>query len=158
MADTFTFAYPASLTPDEDGRLVVEFRDVPEALTDGANVDEALAEADDALAEAIAGRITDGEQIPVPSSTMKGEVPVRLPPVMSAKAALYAEMRRRRLSKLGLANILGCDEKEVRRMLDPRYATKVNRLETALAAVGLALETRVVPRQQSASGYAPAKP
>ena len=49
--------YPVRLEADEIGRLVVHFPDLPEALTDGGDVDEALAEASDCLAEALAGRI-----------------------------------------------------------------------------------------------------
>ena len=37
------YTYPARLEPDEIGRLVVHFPDLPEALTDGA--DETLAAA-----------------------------------------------------------------------------------------------------------------
>jgi hypothetical protein len=40
------FSYPARLDP-EDGRLVVHFPDLPEALTDGADKVEALREAAD---------------------------------------------------------------------------------------------------------------
>ena len=36
------YSFPARLEPDEDGRLVVHFPDLPEALTDGANEAEAL--------------------------------------------------------------------------------------------------------------------
>jgi hypothetical protein len=39
IADRHTF--PARLEPDEGGRLVVHFPDLPEALTDGADVAEA---------------------------------------------------------------------------------------------------------------------
>ena len=47
--------FPARLEPDEEGRLVVHFPDLPEALTDGADEAEALAEAADYLSEALAG-------------------------------------------------------------------------------------------------------
>ena len=52
------FIYPALLAPDEDeGDLVVTFRDLPEAITQGETVEEALTEAADCLAEAIANRV-----------------------------------------------------------------------------------------------------
>jgi len=31
------FAYPVELSRDEDGRYLVQFPDIPEALTDGAD-------------------------------------------------------------------------------------------------------------------------
>ena len=44
---TGRYGFPARLEPDEEGRLVVHFPDLPEALTDGANEAQALAEAAD---------------------------------------------------------------------------------------------------------------
>ena len=61
------YTYPARLVPDEIGRLVVHFPDLPEALTDGADEMEALTEASDCLSEALASRIVDCEKIPIPS-------------------------------------------------------------------------------------------
>jgi predicted RNase H-like HicB family nuclease len=50
-------AYPATITPDEDGRYVVRFPDLTGAVTDGATLAEALSEASDALSEALAAAI-----------------------------------------------------------------------------------------------------
>lgn len=82
-------AYPVTLTPDEtDGGFVVTFEDVPEAITQGETVAEALAEAADALEEAIAGRLRRGDPIPEPSPAAdRPRIPV--PPQTEAKVALY---------------------------------------------------------------------
>jgi antitoxin HicB len=62
-------AYPVTLTPDTiDGGFVVTFADIPEAITQGETMVEALTEAADALEEAIAGRIRRGDPIPEPSA------------------------------------------------------------------------------------------
>ena len=54
------FIYPAQLKQYSKGEVVVSFRDLPECLTSGEDVAEALLEAEDALEEAaIAGRIDD---------------------------------------------------------------------------------------------------
>jgi antitoxin HicB len=58
------YRYPATLEPDKEGRVLVRFADLPEALTDGADFGEALFEAADCLSEALASRIVDGEEIP----------------------------------------------------------------------------------------------
>ena len=55
---------------------------------------------------------------------------------MSAKAALYLTMKEIDLSKAELARRLQCDEKEIRRLLDPRHPSKLPRIEAALAIVG----------------------
>ena len=54
-------AYAATLTPDEeDGGFVVTFRDVPEAITQGDTLDEALHNAADALTVALDGYVGVG--------------------------------------------------------------------------------------------------
>ena len=58
------FTCPARLQRTGVDEIVVSFRDLPECLTSGADEAEALAEASDALEEAIAGRIDDRESIP----------------------------------------------------------------------------------------------
>jgi antitoxin HicB len=42
---TGCYGFPARLEPDEEGRLVVHFPDLPEALSGGADESEALAQA-----------------------------------------------------------------------------------------------------------------
>ena len=55
---------------------------------------------------------------------------------MAAKAALYVTMREAKISNVKLAKRLGCDEKDVRRLLDPRHNSRITALQTALAALG----------------------
>ena len=138
------FTYPARLRPDSTGEFIVSFRDLPECLTSGADEANALAEAADALEEAIAGRIDDAELIPVPSARRSGEHHVAVPTGTAAKAALALALRESGLSRVALAQRLGVDEKAVRRMLDPRHRTAVHRIEAALRAFGqeLVIETR----------------
>ena len=139
-----SFCYPVTLTPDKrDGGFVVTLRDIPEAITQGEDITGALAEAADCLEEALAGRIRRGDDIPQPSRAAKGQYVVAVPAVTAAKAALYLAMRKARMSKMALATRLGCDEKQVRRLLDPRQASKLCQLESALAALGKQLVVQV---------------
>jgi antitoxin HicB len=138
------FSYPVSLTPDEsDGGYVVTFPDLPEAITQGHDAGDALGQAADALEEAIAGRIRRGDDIPQPSRPRRGQHLVPVPAQTAAKAALYLALREAGLSKLQLAARLRCDEKEVRRLLDPRHPSKLPRLQAALAALGKRLAVRL---------------
>ena len=131
------FMYPALLTPDEqDGGFVVTFPDVPEAITQGEDVSDALQQAADCLEEAIAGRIRRHACLPEASLVGSGRYPIPLPAQTAAKAALYLAIRQAGLTQVELAARLHCDEKEVRRLLDPRHASKMSRLESALAALG----------------------
>ena len=131
------FVYPATLTSDsQDGGFVVTFVDVPEAITQGEDRADALREAADCLEEAIANRMVTGLPIPSPSPVKKRQHAVPLPAQTAAKAALYISLQEAKVTKAELAKRLRCDEKEVRRLLDPRHPSKLPRIETALAAVG----------------------
>ena len=66
------FTYPARLQRTGADEIVISFRDLPECLTCGADEVEALAEAADAIEEAIAGRIDDRESIPRPQPASCG--------------------------------------------------------------------------------------
>ncbi|GAA6620848.1 type II toxin-antitoxin system HicB family antitoxin [Scytonema sp. NUACC26] len=91
------FVFPALLTPDEqDGGFIVTFRDLPEAITQGNDIEQSLFEAADCLEEAIAARIDDKLDIPEPSSVCTGEYKVAVPVQTALKAALYLAMRKGR--------------------------------------------------------------
>lgn len=132
----YSFIYPAILTPEDEGGFTVRFVDLSEAITQGEDIEDALREAADCLEESIANRIVMGLDIPKPSHIKKGYYPVLLPAQMAAKAALYVAIREANISKMELARRLHCDEKEVRRLLNPRHPSKLPRIEAALAAVG----------------------
>jgi len=132
-----TFVYPARFERGEKpGIVVVSFRDIPEAITQGNGVKDAVWQAADCLEEAIAGRIARGGKIPRASRAARGERLVPVPAPMAAKAALYLAMQEAKMSNVQLVRKLGCDEKEVRRMLDPRHPTKLPRIKEALEALG----------------------
>ena len=138
------FSYPVVLTEDDaEGGFVVTFPDLPEAITQGDDAAEALSQAADALEEAVAGRIRRGDEIPEPSRPRPGQHVVPVPAQTAVKAALYLALRESGLSKVELAARLGCDEKEVRRLLDPRHPSKLPRLQAALAALGKRLALRL---------------
>ena len=130
------YIYPARLEPDEEGRLVVHFPDLPEALTDAVDEAEALAEAADCLSEALAGRIHRGEEIPLPSPLRDGLYAVAPEPTIALKAALYEALGKRGMTVTELARRLDLDEREAARLVDPRARTRLTSLEAALAALG----------------------
>lgn len=139
------FVYPARLTParhaapDEAG-FIVTFRDLPEAITQGEDVADALAQAADCLEEAIAARIKTGDDIPIPSRVSRTEKPVALPARTAAKAALYLAMREAGISETELAGRLGCHEEDVRRLFARGHGSRLPDIEAALAALGKRLE------------------
>jgi antitoxin HicB len=137
------FVYPVTLTPDPDGGFVVTFSNWPEAITQGETRDQALEEAADCLEEAVAARIDDRAEIPLPTSPRAGEPTVAVPIATALKAALYLAMREAGIGTSELARRLDVHEKEARRLLDPRHGSKAASLERALAAVGRRLTVEV---------------
>lgn len=134
--------YPIVLEDHGPDGWVAQAVDLPEAITGAATRDAALAEAADALEEALAGRIKGREAIPAPSPA-RGRPLVGPGTLIAAKLALYQGVRAAGLTNVALADRLGIAEGEVRRMLDPRHATRIDRLDQALAAVGRRLVVTV---------------
>lgn len=138
------FNYPITLTAETPSGFVITFIDLPEAMTSSETDDdlEIFTVAQDALDEAIAGRMVRAQAIPLPSA--KGQMRIPLSGQMAAKTALYIAMKESGMSKSALANALQCDEKEVRRLLDPHHPSKLPRIEQALACLGRHLIVGVV--------------
>src|ERR1700733_12711938 len=135
------FTYAMKLMPDrKEGGFVVTCRDLPEAITQGESIEDSLNEAADCLEEAIAARIDDGREIPMPSRAKRGEYPVSVPPSMALKAAVYLAVREAGISNSELARRMQLDEKEARRILDPHHPTKLARIEAALSVLGRHIE------------------
>jgi len=131
-----SFVYPANLRPEKTGGFTVQFPDLPEAITSGKSRADALLQAADCLEEAIAGRIADGLDLPMPKVIRKKHIQVALSAPMAAKAALYLAIQEAGFTNSELGRKLGLDEKEIRRMLDPRHATKLSRIQTTLDFLG----------------------
>jgi antitoxin HicB len=139
----FAFAYPAKFTTGSDGRVLVEFTDLPRVATDGKDSREALEEAIDALGSDLSIRLSRREELPAPSPAKRGQRLVPVPLWLAPKLALYLAMRDRRMSNLELARRLGVHEKVVRRMLDPEHATRAEKIQAALAALGKQMTVEV---------------
>ena len=138
------FAYPARLRSEPEGGFTVTFPDLPEAITHGSDKADALIQAVDCLDEAIANRIAMKLAIPPPGQAKRGCEAVLPSALMAAKAALYMAAKSAGVSNLELARRLGCDEKEVRRILDPRHTTKISRIDEALGVLGKRLIVAMV--------------
>lgn len=129
--------YPVTLTEDpETGQVMARCPDVPEAVTVGRDRSEALQWVLDALLVALSGYMDDGRQVPAPSEIAAGQPAVALPALVSAKLAVYEAMRGQRISQIGLAQKLGVDSRQVRRLLDLDHNSRMDQVEAALKALG----------------------
>lgn len=135
------FSFPATLNLDrQDGGYIVTFRDIPEAITQGNSIKEALIEAADCLEEAIAAYIDNKLYLPQPSALQQEEYLISVPIQTALKASVYLIMKEAAMTKIQLARMLNVDPKEVQKILDPRHNTKLETIEKALAALGKRIE------------------
>ena len=133
----YTARYPAIFLPEDDGKgYHVRFPDLPEALTGGDDLDDAFVQAADCLAEALAGRIARGDDIPAPTRIKRGQNAIGVPLYLAPKLALYLAMREQHINNTDLAKRLGVSETVVRRMLNPKHNTKPEMIQTALKTLG----------------------
>jgi antitoxin HicB len=139
------FEYAVRSTPAREGGFVVTCRDLPQLITQGDDDADALFQAADALDELFATYMSQNLPFPPPSRARRGERLVAPPPETVAKAALYTAMRDAGISKSQLARKLGIDEKEVRRLLDPHYGSKLPRIAQAIQVLGRRLVVGLEP-------------
>lgn len=132
--------YIALVREEAPGAFSVFFPDVPEAITQGDTMDEAIVNAADALSAALEAYLSRGREWPVltPLPEGAGETAIGVPvdPALAARALLANTMRAKRLSNVAVAELMGKDEKVVRRILAGQNASLDLTLD-ALRAVGV---------------------
>ena len=62
---------------------------------------------------------------------------------LAPKLALYLAMRDQQVNNSELARRLGVHERVIRRMLDPEHASKAEKIQAALAALGKQMTVEV---------------
>lgn len=134
--------YPVKLEAAEEGGFVVTFRDFPEAITQGEDLEDALRHAADVLESAIDWYIEEGRPIPAPSKPKRGQRAVELPASYAAKILLLNEMALQKVRPAELARRLHVTPQEVNRLLSVHHATKIDGIASALKALGKTLEIR----------------
>jgi antitoxin HicB len=139
-----SYVYRAKFERGTRRGVVVSFPDVPEAITQGGDRADARRMAEEALGLALLSYPTRG--LPLPKSRSRGRslVAIAVAPEVAAKLAVLEAFIATGLSKSELARRLGKDEKEVRRILDPKHPTKLPALTAALRALGKRLVVGVM--------------
>lgn len=128
------FQYLANVDADPDGGYLVTFADVPEAVTHGVDMNDAMRSASEALGLALRGYLVEGRELPHPAAT-EG-VPVSVDAEDALKLAVIIAFNEAKISKTELARRLHKTETEARRILDPDHGTKLGQMQDALRALG----------------------
>ena len=123
-----------------DGQVIARSDMFPELFTHGDDRAEALNSARDALIETLSGRIRDREDIPdglEPANLdLSTEDVLQLPTQIELKVSLYRELQEQGITKAELARRLGCNQKQIDRLLDLHHASRLDRLDQAYMALG----------------------
>jgi antitoxin HicB len=130
------FDYPVTLTRDDNGTVLVTFVDVPEAITFGADTEEALLNAMDALETGLSFYVDSRKPLPLASKPKKGQKTVRPSALECAKLGLYHTMTEQGIRKAELARRLGWHTPQVDRLFDLRHASKLDQIEAAAHVLG----------------------
>lgn len=136
-------AYPVVLTPDDNKTFMVTFPDIPEAITYGDSETEALVWALDALETMLESYMDDRQRIPYPSPA-DGRPVVILPVVAAGKVVLHNTLLEAGKKKADLARMLNLAPTLVDRLLSLRHKSRIEQIETALAAFGKRLVVDVM--------------
>ena len=135
--------YPANFEPDEQF-ILVTFPDIPEAITQGDDVEDAKLHAADVLESALDFYLESGRPIPAPSKLKRGQHLIELPASLSAKVLLVNEMVAQKVRPAELARRLKVTPQEVTRLIDVHHTTKIDGIAVALKALGKTMEIRAV--------------
>ena len=136
-------AYPVILEAQAEGGFVVTFPDVPEAITQGEDEDEALLYAVEALETALSFYVQARKPLPVASKAKRGQRTVRPSALEGAKLGVYQAMTEQGIKKAELARRLGWHMPQVDRLFDLRHASRLDQIEAAARVLGRHLEVRV---------------
>ena len=139
------FNYPVTLTHDEaDGGFVVTFVDIPEAISQGETVAEAMKAARAALETALDFYFDDKRAVPAPSKAAAGQALIGLNASLSAKVLLLNEMIYQNIRPAELARRLGTRPQDVNRLTNLRHTTRIDSIAAALEAMGKQMDIRVI--------------
>ena len=103
----------------EPGGVTVTAPDIPELVTFGSTLEEALARAPDALVTALSFYTDDGRALPRPRC--QGASTIAVPVLIAAKLALHEAMLNQRVSNVELGRRMGQSESAIRRLRDPLH-------------------------------------
>ncbi|WP_269499634.1 type II toxin-antitoxin system HicB family antitoxin [Castellaniella sp. S9] len=130
--------YHYTLTPDDNGTLLIQFPDMPEAAAVAETKAEAPSQAAEGLEAAL--QLYMDARRPIPAVSFDSGATVMLGTSATAKLLLANEMVRQGMRKADLARALGVHPPQVDRLLDLGHASKIEAVDAALSVLGRRLD------------------
>ena len=136
--------YRVELALDADDTFFVTAPEFPEVTTFGETQQQALENGRRAIEEAIAARIADGDDIPVPlAEVAKKGWSIELPVLAYLKAALYMLSRGKGVTRAELARRMHVHREQVDRLFRLDHNSRMDQIEAAFKAIDVPLNIDV---------------
>lgn len=135
-------AYVVKLELDDNGTILVTCPALPEVTTFGNDEADAVRRAEAAIEEALAARISAGEDIPETRVTKRGPN-ILLPTLTSIKVELYRALRSDGVTPAEMARRLNWHREQVDRLFRLDHASKLDQLEAAFKSLRRRLDVEV---------------
>jgi antitoxin HicB len=148
--------YPLTLTPDDNGTLLVTSSLLPEVTTFGETWADAIRHGAEAVEEALAARISRWEDIPVPDAkdlekAFKENRATRISLPADMKVTLYLACREVGVTRAELARRLGWHREQVDRLFRFDHKSRPDQIEQAMKAVGKVMNIEVADYKKAAN-------
>lgn len=131
--------YELAIQPDGESWLVTAPQ-FDEVVSYGSTQKEACQNGRNAIEEAIAARIADGEDLPLPMQETPGKgMFVEVPAMVYLKSALYMIMREKGMTRADLMRKLECQREHVDRLFRLDHNSRLDSIEEAFKAMGVTL-------------------
>ena len=128
------FAYPAKITPQEGGGLLVEFVDLPDTFTEGETLEDALFNGAEVLSAMLGWHLDQGHAIKSPSQNVVGAHYIT-PDAKTQSVMILREARGNR-PIADLARGLDTSWAAAQRLDDPHHWPSLKQLDRAARVLG----------------------
>jgi len=127
-------AYPAKITPQDNGALLVQFVDLPDTFTEGNTLADALTNAAEVLSAMLGWHLDQGHAIVPPSAGVEGAHYIA--PDAKTQAVLLLRGARGNRPMTELAHGLGTSWAAAQRLDDPHHWPSLKQLDRAARVLG----------------------
>ncbi len=139
------FDYPVTVHTEDTPGVALTCDTIPEFNAAGDDLGEALAEAGILMPAALSIYVDQRRAIPRAPAPEAGQPVVALSALTVAKIELWNSMVEKGMRKADLCRLLGVSQSQGDRLVDFMHGTKLDALESALAALGKRLVVSVEP-------------